>query len=805
MRLRSVRIVALLLLALCACGPLCASGDAPYASWDFESGAPWSLANYGLESDVSYAADECRVTASGDGHYLDVDACYALKFPCASEIATNGVEIAFRARFPYAGDYPKLESAGGMGRTVKVINIDLLVDDKISFSLCDLMNVDGNEYTAFAVVGNDTHELSGVEAVRNRWYDVRLLLYDGRCQIFVNGVLLTSGWRTTFDFAPGADAKSIGWFGVRGTGDIDEITVTRIARPVTFDCMTIERGSGNATYLVSNEPDMPGRIRFLLSPKGAAGLKASTEHEGGFGFVEKANPGTVLDDEIFSRGTYLAETTNDTLTVAFCWWHPSRYMNPTHARYGWFTVARGANGIEVLGSGMADGPGIVSVPGRGTLEGGPYQEAADGIVWRYSVKDATAIVAKAFSPSSTSMPEGLKGVLRIPTRLGDCPVVEIKNDAFRDLRGVEEVDVPPTIARMGANPFYIRDRPRFVIHDLSAWCRASFDRRGYASGIYLNGEPIKDLVIPADVETLGEGTFSQFGNIETVDFGPTCRTIGTNAFLMCTGIRKLVIPSTIKTIGSRSFASCFGLEDLRVEGPDTEIGPMAFGYGFALTTVVANVAPERIDPSAFYDCTVLSTGGYVSDIAACFHNCGSNATLRISDRAKRIGFAAFESQTLQSLIIPASVTNVAAGAFVYLQSLDYLVLEGDAPDGLVDEYLSLEGGGSFTYPAVRPTVVVPEGAVGYERIEVLHPNDIAANGRTVRACIVAGISAKDADADFTASITMENGTPKVSYSPDLGGNRVYTVYGSTDLKSWSPVGDRPGDFRYFKVSVEMPE
>ena len=60
-------------------------------------------------------------------------------------------------------------------------------------------------------------------------------------------------------------------------------------------------------------------------------------------------------------------------------------------------------------------------------------------------------------------------------------------------------------------------------------------------------------------------------------------------------------------------------------------------------------------------------------------------------------------------------------------------------------------------------------------------------------------------ATFRALIAMRDGKPVVTWTPDLGDARVYTVYGARNLgEAWQQVTDAPRDFRFFRVTVALP-
>lgn len=85
---------------------------------------------------------------------------------------------------------------------------------------------------------------------------------------------------------------------------------------------------------------------------------------------------------------------------------------------------------------------------------------------------------------------------------------------------------------------------------------------------------------------------------------------------------------------------------------------------------------------------------------------------------------------------------------------------------------------------------------------------VGANGRTLWANWLAGLDPSNPNDDFTLSIAVTNGVPSLSWTPDLGTARTYTIWGCRDLPpagGWSEV---PKDKlstttnRFFKVTLE---
>lgn len=79
---------------------------------------------------------------------------------------------------------------------------------------------------------------------------------------------------------------------------------------------------------------------------------------------------------------------------------------------------------------------------------------------------------------------------------------------------------------------------------------------------------------------------------------------------------------------------------------------------------------------------------------------------------------------------------------------------------------------------------------------------LAANGvNTLKECYVAGLDAKDEDAAFTASVTMTNGVPYITWSPNLP-NRTYIIKGKASLTDPEWVAPTNSTHRFFKVEID---
>lgn len=105
------------------------------------------------------------------------------------------------------------------------------------------------------------------------------------------------------------------------------------------------------------------------------------------------------------------------------------------------------------------------------------------------------------------------------------------------------------------------------IDNLNAWCKIKFNNFRsnpicYAHKLYLNGELIKDLGVPNDIEKIQENAFYGCDSLTSVTIPTNITSIGEYAFYECSNIMNItnyaVTPQTIKSnvFGGVNKSSC---------------------------------------------------------------------------------------------------------------------------------------------------------------------------------------------------------------------------------------------------------
>ena len=198
-------------------------------------------------------------------------------------------------------------------------------------------------------------------------------------------------------------------------------------------------------------------------------------------------------------------------------------------------------------------------------------------------------------------------------------VITIGQRAFGLCSNIEICKIPDSVTTIGYGAFYncrnltnlwvgsgvtLIDNDAFrncriqniYITDLSAWCGISFNGsnnnpinaiEGTASTVYLNGEPIIELVIPNGVTT-----------------------ICPKAFIRYLGITSVVIPDSVESIGSSAFSYCDNLTSVTIGNGVTSISDYVFCYCTNLTSVVIGNSVVSINEQAFDSCRLLTNIAY---------------------------------------------------------------------------------------------------------------------------------------------------------------------------------------------------
>jgi hypothetical protein len=146
---------------------------------------------------------------------------------------------------------------------------------------------------------------------------------------------------------------------------------------------------------------------------------------------------------------------------------------------------------------------------------------------------------------------------------------------------------------------------------LAAWCNISFTNAqanplNRAHHLYLNGEEVKDLVIPESVTDIGAFAFEGCSGLTSVTIPNSVTSIGNSAFYSCTGLTSVTIPNSVTSIKPYAFEYCRGLTSVTIPNSITTILSATFAHCSNLTSLTIPNSVTSIKGLAFNDCPNLT-------------------------------------------------------------------------------------------------------------------------------------------------------------------------------------------------------
>ena len=275
-------------------------------------------------------------------------------------------------------------------------------------------------------------------------------------------------------------------------------------------------------------------------------------------------------------------------------------------------------------------------------------------------------------------------------------VTSIGNNAFSNCYALTSVTIPNSVTSIGVYAFRgCSGLTSVTISDIAAWCNIDFkdydsNPLSYAHHLYLNGEEVKDLVIPNSVTSIGEAAFYGCSGLTSVTIPNSVTSIGDKAFNRCSGLTSLTIGNSVTWIGDEAFYKCSGLTSVTIGNSVTSIGDHAFAYCSGLTSVTIGNSVESIENYAFYYCSGLTSVTI------------PNSVTSIGDRAF------FECSSLRKVLNFSNLNITKESSYGFVGYYAYVVLNN--PE-IIDNYVFAPNGNTYAlygYMGTDSNLQLPE-------------------------------------------------------------------------------------------------
>ena len=303
-------------------------------------------------------------------------------------------------------------------------------------------------------------------------------------------------------------------------------------------------------------------------------------------------------------------------------------------------------------------------------------------------------------------------------------ITSIGYDSFAGCGWIESVIIPQTVTSIGSWAFFCCEKLSSIVipNSVISIGDTAFAQTGLTTvifgdslrniGKYAFGRCAKltSITIPNEVKAIEEHTFYGCSSLTSVVIGESVKRIGVDAFRECSNLKTVIIGDSVTDIGDGACSRCGSLTSVVIGESVESIGEDAFNYCSSLTSIVIGESVENVGEYAFCRCDSLSSVIIKSDINIPYnsnlwikkdgvqYNVKNKNTVSVDSdiwddydysgdiiipetviagdtfNIKSIGSYAFSYDSITSITIPNSVTEIGEAAFSHCRCLTSITI-----------------------------------------------------------------------------------------------------------------------------------
>ena len=180
----------------------------------------------------------------------------------------------------------------------------------------------------------------------------------------------------------------------------------------------------------------------------------------------------------------------------------------------------------------------------------------------------------------------------------DEGVREIQEDAFRNRKSLEKIELPETLEKIGEEAFRGCSKlTAMVIPERTVRIGESAFRDCIS---------MKSLIIRNNRIKIGERAFENCSTLETVELPDGLRELYGGVFNSCKSLKRIKLPEHLTLLGESAFSDCIGLEEIDVPESVFKIDDLVFNGCLHLAKIELHEGLRKIGKAAFKNCQALT-------------------------------------------------------------------------------------------------------------------------------------------------------------------------------------------------------